>query len=525
MTETAAQTVAPAPRVVNSTAVHLSAFAVAYVSIVATYGDHFATASAGTLTVATAAFILGQSGRYQLTRVCQLVLVIWYIASPLLSFYVRFPEEKSMLTFDRIAIGTVVLTLLAAYVRERSRSIQESVLHRRSTIDGFSFSLTPFEIAWTVLTLVAVASVLAKSNHLGFAGRTALDAFALPVVLFYVARRHVEPGTCRKGLYLGAVALALFLVATGAYELVRGDLFQVKGSELIRGQETRVNGPFATDSSFAVISVLLAVFLRAAPSALGLKLRGIARLVHVIAVIAAIVASLFPAYRGIAIALLAAWATYEAGVAGLLTRRRSETDGVRRHAVFGARTLALGGALALILIVIVALSPGLFERRLISPGNLFSRVATWEGAARVARDNPLFGVGLWNFTEHFETYYHDDWSPLEVALDTRITAGPHSNVLWIASELGLVGLIPYLCANLFLLIMGVRAIRRASSRQVLSAAACFLALLAGYWVAGLGLVSGIYSDLNLYFFFLLGLLSGSMSDKGAAAISGRQHGS
>ena len=514
MTDTART--APSSSSAQRTAIQLSALAVAYVSLVSTEGDYFAVATAGMLTVAAAALVLAQGSRWQLTRVFELWLVGWFVASPLLSFYVRFPSEKSIFTFDRIAIGTAVLMLLIAYVREPR--LTEADLPARV------FSLTPFEISWMILSVVALASALAKSNHLGFAGRTALDAFTLPLLAFYLARRHLDPEACRKALFLGAAALALFLFATGAYELVRGDLFQVKGSELIRGQETRVNGPFATDSSFAIVSALLAIFLRAAPRAFGLKLRGPARLLQFIAVMAAVVASLLPAYRGVAIALLVAWATYEAGVAGMLARRPRGRPGLRKHAVFGARTLALGGALALILAAIVASSPALFERRLISPGNLFSRIATWEGAVRVARDNPLFGVGLWNFTEHFDTYYHNDWSPLEVALDTRITPGPHSNLLWIASELGLTGLIPYLSANLFLLLMGIRAIRRPVSSREQAVAACYLAVLVAYWVAGLGLVSGIYSDLNLYFFFLLGLLSRVVTDKGAASVSAGQHG-
>jgi hypothetical protein len=65
----------------------------------------------------------------------------------------------------------------------------------------------------------------------------------------------------------------------------------------------------------------------------------------------------------------------------------------------------------------------------------------------------------------------------------------------------------YLIANLFLARMGWRGFRRAQSGAQRTAAACFLAILVAYWIPGLTLTSGLYSDLNLYFFFLLGLLS------------------
>ena len=512
-----------------ATALHLAAASVAVVSYICSEGDYFAAASMALVTVAALVLITAQTGAVTLSRAVQMTLVFWFVASPLLSFYVRFPEEKSLLTFDRLVLGGLAVSLIVAWWR--SSASQKPAGLPLATARGaelapdgtpsnsaaqprsYKFSLTSFEVSWLVLTVVATASALSKSNHLGFAGRTAIDAFALPLVAFYLARRHLNVEGCRRAILVGAALLAFFLLATGAYELVGTDLFQVKGSEIIRGQETRVNGPFSSDSSFAIISLLVAILLRAAPSVLKLKLRGAARSVYYVAVAAAVVASLLPAYRGVAIALLVAWVAYEVGVAGFLTRRRSGASGMETRAIVGARAIALGGVLALMLAGIVALSPALFERRLVSPGNFFSRIATWEGAVRVTLDNPLFGVGLWNFTEHFETYYRDAWSPVEIALDTRITSGPHSNVLWIASELGLVGLIPYLAANLFLLIMSIRVLRTPTSPQRIAGAACFLALLVGYWVSGLALVSGIYSDLNLYFFFLLGLLSRVMSDR------------
>ena len=41
----------------------------------------------------------------------------------------------------------------------------------------------------------------------------------------------------------------------------------------------------------------------------------------------------------------------------------------------------------------------------------------------------------------------------------------------------------------------------------ITAAAAFIALFVAYWLPGLTLASGYYSDTNLYFFFLIGLLS------------------
>ncbi|HTF36860.1 MAG TPA: hypothetical protein VK651_01020, partial [Blastocatellia bacterium] len=84
-------------------------------------------------------------------------------------------------------------------------------------------------------------------------------------------------------------------------------------------------------------------------------------------------------------------------------------------------------------------------------------------------------------------------------------------LLWIASELGLPGLALYVAANLYLFLTGWRALKRAADQRQRIAASCFLALVVAYSIPGLTIASGYYSDLNLYFLFLLGALSTQFS--------------
>jgi hypothetical protein len=86
--------------------------------------------------------------------------------------------------------------------------------------------------------------------------------------------------------------------------------------------------------------------------------------------------------------------------------------------------------------------------------------------------------------------------------------------LWIAAELGSVAFVLYLIANVYILRMGLSALRRRAGRERRAAAACYLALAAAYWIPGLTLSSGVYSELNLYLFFLLGLLARTFSSGG-----------
>ncbi|MCI0488097.1 MAG: hypothetical protein L0229_16030, partial [Blastocatellia bacterium] len=96
--------------------------------------------------------------------------------------------------------------------------------------------------------------------------------------------------------------------------------------------------------------------------------------------------------------------------------------------------------------------------------------------------------------------------PAEAVLDARAAPFPHSNLLWIAAELGLFAFALYVAANIYIFLMCYRAFVRAKSGEARAAAVGALALVVVYSIPGLTLASGAYSDLNLYFFFMTGLL-------------------
>jgi O-antigen ligase len=126
-------------------------------------------------------------------------------------------------------------------------------------------------------------------------------------------------------------------------------------------------------------------------------------------------------------------------------------------------------------------------------------------ASNIITNHPIFGVGLSNYVDYFDKEYAGGRSPVELELDTHIVRQPHSNIVWIATELGLVGLALYLTGNVFLVLPAWRAIRRGPGARARAAGACTIVLLAAYWIPGLELTSGMYSELNLYFFFLIGM--------------------
>jgi O-antigen ligase len=303
-------------------------------------------------------------------------------------------------------------------------------------------------------------------------------------------------------LLLGCIALALFLFATGAFELATGlDLFQYKGAELVREGERRVNGPFAADSSFAIICLILFLFLQTAPKLIRVRFDRAGKLVYLCATAAAALGALLSLFRAVAFALVICW------IAQRWLSRRPLSD---------LRRLLPATAIIVVILILGAgwlatLAPSRSGSRLASPRTAFGRLATWQAAAEISLENPIIGVGLANYADYFDaSHYYSDEPPEEV-LDTKAVDSPHSNVLWIASELGLPALAVYIAANLFLFLMGWRALKQAADTRRRIAASCFVVIVVAYWIPGLTLASGYYSDLNLCFLFLLGALSTQFS--------------
>jgi len=435
------------------------------------------------------------------------VLLAWFAATPFASFYFRYPLDRSIITFNRVVCGLLIVMLVLELRRElRMRTTGEDAA---ASVEPAILSVSRFEAAWAFLSVLALASAVARSNNVAFATRIAVDTFWLPLFVFHFARKRFDLRTGGRMLLLGCMAVALFVFATGAFELATGvDVFQYKGAELVREGERRVNGPFAADSSFAIICLILFLFLQAAPKLIRVRFDRTGRLVYACATAAAALGALLSLFRAVGFALVICWIAQR-----WFSSHPLKGSDLRRllpaAALIAVMMILLGGWLA-------TMVPSRAGRRLASARTAFGRLATWQAAGEIALENPAFGVGLANYAEHFDaSHYYSDEPPEEV-LDTKAADSPHSNVLWIASELGLPALGVYIAANLLLFSAGWRALKQAADPRRRIAASCFLAIVVAYWIPGLTLASGYYSDLNLCFLFLLGALSTQFSSAAPA---------
>jgi hypothetical protein len=498
------------------------------------------------IAIFTAALIVAGNGKaISLGKAKPYLLIFWSATTPIASYFIRFPVDKSILTFDRIMICGLGLWLLLDELGSSvsilgghsagSSSAGETYRIKAAGQGDRAVALrrpitaTKFELAFGIFAALALISVATRSIEVGASARIAIDAMVLPLVVFRLARRWLNLEEHFPILVFAAILLSMFLLVTGAYELLTGiNLFPYKGSELLREGEFRVNGPFVADTSYAVISLLLAVFLLAAPRILAPKTARL-KLALAIGTQPALVATLLPLFRAVAFALGGCWLLIAVSTGLRREERLTERDRIpgqggstaalrsspfnRLRGGAGAKPLLIAGIVLTLFIGAAFVTGGVAAMaRLTSARNALGRVASWQLATKIWWTHPVLGVGLGNYEEYFAQEYTGGKSSIELALDTHIANTPHSNIFWIASELGAAGLVLYLLANFYLFVSGWRALSRSNTPKSRAVAVCYLAILIAYWIPGLWLETGFYWDISLYYFFILGLLSAHFAD-------------
>jgi O-antigen ligase len=434
-----------------------------------------ASAAVGAPTLAALA-VVAAAAALLAARAPHLLFAAWIATSPWGAYWLRFPEERSIVTFDRVVVVALAAGLIASAVQRR-RPIR----------------LTLFEWSWLAFAVVAIASAATAAVERGFALRMAVDALLLPILLFAAVRVGLDPPRAARSLFWATVALALALPWTGLYEFATGvDLMPWPGASIYRTGVVRANGPFVTDNSYALVGAIVALALFHLPRALDLRLARIARVAWFVAVASAILTSLVPIFRAVMASEAAAFAL------GALLERR-----VRAVARAVAVALLLG--VAAIPAVLAVSGTATFRDRFVDPSSAYSRAATYLAALDIVKDAPLLGVGFTNYHAFFVEKYGAEWYvEVEAVNDIGAESYPHSNLLGVWAELGTVGLALYLLS-------GVALVALAWRRRSYAA----LALLLVYWLVGLTLQSGIYADLNLYYLGYLGLFLADASERSA----------
>jgi O-antigen ligase len=404
------------------------------------------------------------------------VVLLWVLVFPLGYYFLAFPKNGSIFNFDRFIIGVLFFGILLCPVNRMTRvpcPMQRSAW------------------AWAGFLLAATLSLVTVKLISGSA-RLLLEGFIEPAILgwyliacFPVLRRLniLHAVVCVTSIYTAAIGLAEMRLGT--------DLLPLPGAgEYMAGQEgllvLRVNGPYLTNNSFGLIGLISLCFLWFLRSAIGSQMRKWQRILHYCGMSAAAAAALMPLFRSIFLTLVIILCLD-------LLQKLSWKQRVLRISLLVIPVL---GVIATMILI-----PEIFEERVSDPQNVYGRIAQQQQNFRLFLDHPLNGVGLNNFhtaaigRPSVGSYYQGVES-----LDF-----PHSNLGAILAETGTLGFLPYILSQVFLFgaFWKLRKLGTPAGKLVWR---FFLYIFLSYWITGLALTSGYYSDLNLWFLFCLAII-------------------
>ena len=403
-------------------------------------------------------------------RVDSLVLG-WVLVFPLGYYVLTFPRERSILTLDRALIG---LLLVAIIFRPRQQVVPLPV------------PLQKVGIAWAVFLAAALVSIRLAPNPLGNA-KMFLDVFAFPAVLgWYVVcefpvRKHLAAMhhlTCLMTVYVAAI---------GFVEMVTGQDLLPFPSGIFLIEETgfaRVNGPFSTNSSFCLIGLLSICMLLFLGRALGTRARSWERGLHAIGLICALTIAVLPMFRSVLVTL------------GLILVVELFVN--KRFAV-RATIVGLGLLAGLGFQVFKQRAPAVFEYRVSDPADIYARVAQQRQTLDLFLTHPIGGVGWGNYMDAAYDFAAVTYSGV------KSVGSAHNTLGALLVETGLAGFLPFLLAQ-FLLLRAFWGLRRRGSHDARLVSTTFFCVFLSYWITGVSLTSGYYSDINMWYLFVTAVL-------------------
>ena len=173
-------------------------------------------------------------------------------------------------------------------------------------------------------------------------------------------------------------------------------------------------------------------------------------------------------------------------------------DSCSKHRLISRRIWAtVFGMILLAAVAAKLVDPQFYDDRVASPDNFYQRVAQHQETLRVVREYPLFGVGfgLYHDVASRNPRYMTSWKGIESMNH------PHNVLMTVLAEEGLVGLLFYVAAQVFL-IRAMWKIRKAYPPGWLAFLYCILV----YVLIGLDYATVYFSDINLFYVFILGVL-------------------
>jgi O-antigen ligase len=264
------------------------------------------------------------------------------------------------------------------------------------------------------------------------------------------------------------------------------DLLPLPGAGLyFAGSIMRPNGPFLSDNSFGLIGLITFFFTLFLRRAIRHPIPWWQRLLHISGAASALATALMPLFRSVGITLL---------IILLLDMYFKKDTG--RAVVKLALILSAFGALA----ILSTKAQDAYQDRM-DTANVYTRIAEMKQIVELVKLHTLTGLGVANFENAAKARAQS----VGIYKGYEAADYPHNNLGAILTETGLMGFAPYVAAQIFLFMcfMRLKSSEPEGSRQVWT---CFLYVFLSYWVNGMSLTAGYYSDLNLWYVFVLMVL-------------------
>jgi hypothetical protein len=318
--------------------------------------------------------------------------------------------------------------------------------------------------------------------------RLLVEVMLMPAILGLYAIRLFPVIRNLAKIHLCLCVLMLGIAIVAGMELLSGtNLLPAPGAVETWVQTNdvkliRVDGPFENSSVLCVIGTLgffLIVYFR---RLMGGSLTGGRRLLHSAGVLASLASALMPMNRGLVIALLVCACMDYFAKDSLISR---------------ATWNRIFAFLVFVAVIGKLFYPGVYEDRVTRRDNLYQRIAQDLQTFEVIRDHPLMGVGfnLYHDTVVGDSRYAVRWGGFE-AMDV-----PHNSLLAVLADEGWIGFFLYVAAQLLLVraMWTLRKLNKLGWRV-------FLYSILVYTIFGLDAGINYYSDLNLFYMFVLGII-------------------
>jgi len=403
------------------------------------------------------------------------VVLVWVTVFPYCYYFFSYPAERAIFTIDRAFILLLAIELF--------------FLSRRTGAAPLTRDVRISACFWSLYLLVCFRSL---AGHPVFdvlsSYRLLLDGMLMPALLGLYAIRLFPITRNLTRLHACFCVLMLGIAVVCGTELVSGkNLLPWPGAvetwvNTNDAKILRVDGPFENSSVLSVVGVLGFFFIIYSRRLIGGSLTSTQQLLHGIGVLASLASALMPMNRGLIIAVLVCASIDYFAKVPLISR---------------TTWTCLFIALLFVAVVAKLFYPGVFEDRVTRGENFYQRIAQDMQTSEVIRDHPLMGVGfnLYPATVTGDPRYAVQWRGLE-AMNV-----PHNSLLSVLAEEGIVGFLLYAGGQLYF----IRAMWRMRKVNRLGWQV-FLYCILVYIVLGFDVGIAYYSDLNLFYMFVLGII-------------------